>query len=65
MIFRNDPRWIVPVLFVRCVMPLTAAFVNGRLERIRTIGFLLIFTAGLGLGACATAFWAIKKGQAR
>ena len=46
-------------------MPLTAAFVNGRLERIRTIGFLLIFTAGLGLGACATAFWAIKKGQAR
>ncbi len=49
MIFRNDPRRIVPVLFISCLFPLIAAFNNGLFERIRTVDFLLIFTARSGL----------------
>ena len=63
MIFRNDPRRLLPVFFVSCLMPLMAAFSNGRLERIRAVDFLLIFTSGIGLGACVTAFVAIKRSE--
>ena len=63
MIFRNDRRRILPVFLVSCLMPLMAAFSNGRLERIRTVDFLLIFTSGFGLGACVLALGAIKRAQ--
>ena len=63
MIFRNDPRRIAPVFFVSCLLPLTAAFANGRLENVRPVEFLLIFVSGVGLGASAATFFAIKRGQ--
>ena len=63
MIFRNDPRRLAPVFFVACVMPLMAGFSNGRFEHIRTVDFLMIFTAGLGLGVCITAYVAIKRAK--
>jgi len=65
MIFRNNPRRIVPVFFVSCLLPLMAGFSNGRFERVRPVDFLLIFASGLGLGVCVTALVAIKRAQTK